>query len=685
MRIRMPNFQSPFCSARNIRVGSARASLVVMLSVAAVLGGCGKPAPETAAEDKAPPFVFKLEEATITDIHNAILSKQITTVGLVEAYLKRIKAYNGSCVNQPDGLLNTVTTIPNAGQINALSTLNLRPETRKAWGFDDRKARSMTDKFDADPKMPDALEIAAAQDEEFKKTGKLVGPLHGVVMSFKDQYDTFDMRSTSGADAAYANDRPPDDATFVARLRAAGAIVLAKANAAEYANGGARSSFGGVFCNPYNTERSPSNSSGGSGSSVAANFVTCSIAEETGSSIRGPARANNAVGIAPTQELISRDGMIQPGINTRVGPICRTVEDAARILDAYAGYDPKDELTVFSIGRKPAEPYFAYAKEKKLDGLRIGVVRELMNKQELGDASLQTIELVDKAVEDLRKLGAEIVDPGAEGALLSHCVRKYAPKLANKIFMKKYPEVFPVNKDGTPKGDHVATLVTMALDPAKVPEKFSFMELPRGEALGEGRFSMNLYLAERGDANIKSNTDLLNKANFHKDPNYPDRKAQREEDETAMEVDMGARMLDRFMVQTTILQCMEEMKLDAMTYPTAATPPEMLGSPTGAGGGRSRGSSSSLGRQGFPAITVPAGFTTEVWDRVRDPQAPKGADGQPGTKLIGPVAAKVPVGIDFVGRPFAEPTLLKIASAYEAATKHRTPPPGLGPVATAGQ
>jgi Asp-tRNA(Asn)/Glu-tRNA(Gln) amidotransferase A subunit family amidase len=540
----------------------------------------------------------------------------------------------------------------------------------------------MTDAVDADPNMPDALEVAAAQDEEFKKTGKLVGPLHGVVLAFKDQYDTFDMRSTSGADAPYANDRPPLDATFIKRLRDAGAIILAKANLAEYADGGARSSFGGVFCNPYDTERSPSNSSSGSGSSVAANLVTCAIAEETGSSVRGPARANNSVGIAPTQELISRAGMIQSGINTRVGPICRTVEDAAKVLDVYAGYDPKDELTVFSIGRKPAQPYYTYAKEKRLEGMRIGVVREIMNRKQLGDASKQTIDLADQAIEDLRKLGAEIVDPGEDGALLTQCVRKYAPKLGNKLFTNKYPELFPMNKDGKPKGDHVATLVGMVIDPSKVPEDFSFQSLPRGEAVGEGKFSLNLYLAERGDGNVKSNTDLLNKSNFHKDPNYPDRNADRVDDEKPTTVDMSGRMLDRFMVQTTILQCMEELHLDAMTYPTSNTPPEMLGSPTGAGAGsgRARGSSSSLGRQGFPAITVPVGFTTEVYDRERDPSAPKGENGQPGTKLVGPVPAVVPVGIDFVGRPFAEPTLFKIASAYEAATKHRKPPPGFGPL-----
>ena len=243
------------------------------------------------------------------------------------------------------------------GQINALSTLNLRPAALKSWGFDERKARSMTDSADADPSMPDALEIAAAQDAEFARTGQLAGPLHGVVMAIKDQYDTFDMRTTSGADAFYANDRPPDDSTFVERLRAAGAIILAKANMGEYASATPRSSFGGTFCNPYDTERIPRGSSSGSGSAVGANLVTCAIAEESGSSIRGPASAASAVGIAATEELVSRDGMIQIGINTRVGPICRTVEDAAKVLDVIAGYDPKDELTAFTVGRMPSQPY----------------------------------------------------------------------------------------------------------------------------------------------------------------------------------------------------------------------------------------------------------------------------------------------------------------------------------------
>src|SRR6185369_786196 len=106
---------------------------------------------------------------------------------------------------------------------------------------------------------------AIAQDKEFAKTGKLVGPLQGMIMAIKDQYDTFYLRTTDGADAFYANDRPPEDSTFVKKLREAGAIILAKANLAEYASGGARSAFGGTFCNPYDTERTPNASSSGSG------------------------------------------------------------------------------------------------------------------------------------------------------------------------------------------------------------------------------------------------------------------------------------------------------------------------------------------------------------------------------------------------------------------------------------
>jgi len=361
---------------------------------------------------------FHLEEATIGQIQQAIRSHQITTFALVEQYLQRIRAYNGTCVNEPDGILGVISTIPHARQINALSTLNLRPATRAKWGFDRRKARSLTDPKDDSPDMPDALEVAAAQDRAFARTGRLAGPLHGAVMAIKDQYDTFDMRTTSGGDADYANDRPPADATFVKRLRL------------------------------------------------------------------------NAGGIGPS---------------------------------------------------------------------------------------------------------------------------------------------------------------------------------------GEGKFEINRYLRERGDANIRSNADLIAKSRFYTDPNFPDRKQARERDEAATVLDTSVRLQGRFAMQTMLLQCMQDQRLDALVSPMSTVPPRKLTSPREpAINGRTPIGWSLIGQQGFPAITVPAGFTTTVWDRV--------ADGNDGARLVGPVPASLPVGVDFIALPFGEPLLFRIASAYEAATRHRRPPPDFGPV-----
>jgi amidase len=426
--------------------------------MAVCFGGLPRAQAETAMKK------FEAVEATIADIHNATKAKQITTTDLVNIYLARIKAYNGTCVDQPQGILGPVSPIPRAGQINALMTLNLRPEARKKWGFDDRKARSMTDAVDNDPKMPDALEVAATLDEQFTRTGQLVGPLHGIVFSIKDLLDTFDMRTTSGADADYANDRPPTDATIVKRLRAAGAIILAKANLGEYGSG-SRTAFGGTLCNPYDTARDVGGSSGGSASSVAANLVTCSISEEGGPSIRMPSRLNNGVGLSPSQGLVSRDGMIGAGpLTDRVGPACRTVEDAARILDVMAGYDPEDELTAYSVGRLPREGYASFSRQTDLKGVRIGVLREYMDKRLFTQADHETIDIVERAVEDLRKLGATIVDPGPEGALFQSCIDRYVSRTLNAKFIKQFPALFPAG------ADLVAILTDVYMEPSRAAE-----------------------------------------------------------------------------------------------------------------------------------------------------------------------------------------------------------------------
>jgi Asp-tRNA(Asn)/Glu-tRNA(Gln) amidotransferase A subunit family amidase len=599
----------------------------------------------------------------------------------VEFYLNRIKAYNGTCVNQPDGVLGLgpITPIKNAHQLNALMTLNLRPAKREGLGFDRRKARSMTDPVDNDPTMPDALEVAARQDAYFASTGKLIGALHGVVFAIKDQYDTFDMRTTAGMDAAYANDRPPSDATFVKRLREAGAIILAKSNLGEMGTPNSRSSFGGPFCNPYDTERSPGTSSGGSGSSVAANLVTCSIGEETGGSIHHPAKNNSIVGLAPTQELVSRAGMVGAALNTRVGPLCRTVKDAARVLEVIAGYDPRDELTAFSIGRLPSEPYRSFANERTLNGVRIGVIREHMDKSLFNEADVETIDITEGAISDLRRLGATIVDPGASGALLQSCIDKYVPLYRNRVFIEQFPNLFPVDTNGKPASDHISLLVDMFFKPSLVPAGSTIRNIGPASNAGLSKYMLNRYLKERGDANIKSIRDLIDKSNFYRDirpdAGFVDRKAALEELNSSLTLDMANVFQDRFAYQQVVLQCMAQENLDALVSPAGNIPAYILGAPMEPPlAGRTNSVWGLLGQHGIPTLSVPAGFTTHVFDRVRDAAA------RDGTRLAASVSAKLPVGIMFFGRPFSEPTLFRIASAYEAATKHRIPPPDFGPL-----
>jgi Asp-tRNA(Asn)/Glu-tRNA(Gln) amidotransferase A subunit family amidase len=183
---------------------------------------------------------------------------------------------------------------------------------------------------------------------------------------------------------------------------------------------------------------------------------------------------------------------------------------------------------------------------------------------------------------------------------------------------------------------------------------------------------MNKYLRERGDANIRTNADLITKARYYQDPNFPDRRQGRENAEKQRSYDTSARLHGRFAAQSIILQCMREQNVDALVSPTATIPAPKITAPREpAVNGRPNIGWSFLGQQGFPLITVPAGFTTVVFDRVRE-----GND----TRLVGPTPAKLPVGVDFVARPFGEPLLFRIASAYEAATRHRSPPPDFGPV-----
>src|SRR5712691_5853277 len=346
---------------------------------------------------------FHLEEATIADVHRAIRAKEITAEQLVQLYFKRIEAYNGTCVkgevDPATGLmLGEITPIENAGQVNAYMTLNVRGK------------RSKTDPADNDPKMLDALETARAQDEYFARTGNFVGPLHGIPIAVKDNYDTIDMRTTAGAVADYANDKPPKDATMVAKLRAAGAIILGKTNLDEYAPAGiGRSTLGGQTCNPYDTKRIPGGSSAGSGAAIAANLAICALGTDTAGSVRNPSSVNALVGMVATQGLVSRAGIVPLSFSRdRGGPLCRTVADTAAVLEILVGADPRDEVTSLAHRRKPVA-YQNYAVHTSLAGKRLGVVRDFMIEATLADRD--GIRVANEALAEMKRLGAIIVDP----------------------------------------------------------------------------------------------------------------------------------------------------------------------------------------------------------------------------------------------------------------------------------
>jgi Asp-tRNA(Asn)/Glu-tRNA(Gln) amidotransferase A subunit family amidase len=197
------------------------------------------------------------------------------------------------------------------------------------------------------------------------------------------------------------------------------------------------------------------------------------------------------------------------------------------------------------------------------------------------------------------------------------------------------------------------------------------------DAIGESKYYFDRYLRKRGDANIKTLTDLINKSTYYKDTwedtRFRDVESVLKRTNEAQTLNPQERNSARLGIQQTVMQCMAMLDLDAVTYPTGNIPPAIIKAPVEPDvNGRSHQAWTLLGRMGFPAITVPAGFTTQVFDRVRD----SAADG--GTRLVGPVPAKLPVGIDFLAMPFDEPTLFRIAAAYEARTRHRVSPPEFG-------
>ncbi len=525
-------------------------------------------------------------EATIPGVHAAMDAKRLTCRALVQAYLDRIAAYDKKGPN-----------------LNSIQHVNAR-------------ALAEADSLDAVLRS---------------KTPR--GPLHCVPVLLKDQIETIDMPTTYGS-AIYANFTPKRDATAVKRLEGAGAIIIAKTTMGEFA-GRYVGSAAGIIRNAYDPTRNPSGSSGGSATAVAANFGLVGIGEDTGGSIRGPAAVSSLVGLRPTLQLVSRFGMLpaNPTQDT-MGPMTRTVADAARVLDVIAGYDANDPITAYAAGHVPPT-YTTALKPDALRGARIGVMRFPRDTASPRRAA-STAGDSARAPRDTTPAG--IAKAKSDSVTRADSAAKRDS--TNRVLIVEYAKVRVVFDSA------IATL--------RARGAIVIDSLPQPRTRGgmgndyETEEATNAYFAAHPNAPVKTLAEILLAGTVNPwraramvtylgkstdDPGYLQVLKQRE----ALRVE--------------ILAMMAERQLDAIVYATydAATTviaADVLTNPrtTDAyGRGDNRGLSPQIG---FPALTVPMGFTSDA----------------------------LPVGLEFLGRPFSEAQLLGLGFSFEQATRHRRPP-----------
>jgi amidase len=436
---------------------------------------------------------------------------------------------------------------------------------------------------------PASLEQADTFDQDFQRTHKLK-PLGCIPIVLKDNFDTADMPTTAGA-LTLKGAQPEKDAFAVKRLREAGAIVLGKANLQEFASGGISvSSLGGQVKNPYDLTRTPGGSSGGTGAAVAANFAAAGTGSDTGGSIRSPASATSLVGLRPTRGLISRDGIVPVSFTQdTIGPMARNVADTASLLDAMVGYDPNDPVTALSVGNIP-KTYTAFL-QNGLKGARLGVLTNLFGS---GPEYDEVNQVMAKAIDALKKQGAVIVrleDPALETGLLTAKFRLNEP---------------------------------------------------------EFKAALNHYLQQQGShVPVHSLAEIIASGQYHKPTLEKFFAAAQSYDDGPNSADYKDRRMRMDEIKIEVADLMAKNNLDALVYPHQ----KCLVLPIGATFQKDRnGIVAALA--GFPAIEVPAGFSTPTAD------APIG----------------VPVGMEFLGRAWAEPELIKLAFGFEQATHLRKAP-----------
>lgn len=523
------------------------------------IAGAGAPVagllntPAAGAQDPPGPLnepAQELEEATIAELQAAMTRGGLNALGLVNMYLERIQALDQ---HGPE----------------VFSVLQVNPDARR---------------------------IARQLDRERRNRGPR-GPLHGIPILLKDNIDTGDRMMTTAGSLALVGEPAPEDATVTARLRAAGAIILGKANLSEWANFRGFSSSsgwsgkGGQTRNPYVLDRNPCGSSSGSGAAVSANFTAAALGTETDGSIVCPSHANGVVGIKPTVGLTSRAGVV-PISHTQdtVGPMCRTVADAAAVLGALVGVDPRDPATQASAGHFHTD-YTQFLDPDGLQGVRIGVPRG----GGFWGYSEETDAVAEAALEAMAAAGAVIVDEA------------------------EIPTIDELNAD-------LAEIIVLVY---------------------EFKRDLNAYLATRTGVPVQTMADVIefNLAHADRELKWFGQQwfelAEAEifsEEEYLAALERGHRLAGPEGIDAALA----EHDVEALVAPTGAPPwtTDLVNGDHFLGA-----SSGPAAVAGYPLINVPAGF------------------------IFG-----LPVGMSFMAGAFSEPTLIKIASGFEAATMARRAP-----------
>ncbi|MDB5903720.1 MAG: amidase, Asp-tRNAAsn/Glu-tRNAGln amidotransferase subunit [Betaproteobacteria bacterium] len=762
---------------------------------------------------------FVLEEATIDELHQAIRDGRTTCVAVVRHYIERARAYNGvasalvtedgAAIPQAPGTVRAqaplrfptatvkastlfpdldkyqgpplefgrmeptasdpdvqqqfgmIVGMPNAGQVNALATLNIRGERSVTCKGDyDRHPSEGALPVGAPPvcdefrRQPDALERAAELDAQFGRNPDLEKmPMYGVVFSFKDPFDAKDMRSTGGADARYDIDFPARDHILIDQLRKKGAIIYAKAVNTEYNGrpgdyngrnkpgkvlpsvlGYQRSTWGGNPSNVYDTTRAASlGSSSGSAVSVSANLVMCSLGEETRASCRGPSNHNSVALILPHKAMLGFDGgAVGADIYCdRTGVHARKFVDCAKVLDALKDpvngyYDPRDPYTTVPRSSVLSSGYTVHAKMAgtagALKGMRIGIVRESM----LNPGVKAAEPITTAAAKEIKtmlgeKLGATLVESSdplwtrdTDVEAMTVDFRRALARLV-PVFMPDL--LFRLDSDGQPLfKEFAAAIQRTEFEPGKFFGTGTMQPIDYCVALADGlieppanldistvqhqelaptfRYHISQYLSRRAaDWKARGYTETLAdwaalnaRSKFWGDDQ---RAAWKNWEETSdprnrlgQRQGVNERIMLRELLRRVDMMVILENRLDALVRLHTPLPPAKIGGPEVPGPiGALRNESQYGPNAGLSEVLIPAGYVRTAYD----PVFALSADGK---KYIGAASDKptaipepgLPFSLVFRAEPGKEDILLKIASAYEAASKRRVPPPAFGPL-----